>query len=136
MKKLLTILLCLFAFNVQADTMCQITRVIDGDTVDAICDSKKIRIRMLKIDSYESKRNTRAYKQAYIQSINIDEIVQRGHQATLITKQTLEGKTVQLVTLPKNSIDLYGRTLGELFIDGVSINDKLLKENPDVFLKY
>lgn len=136
MKKLLGILLCLFALNVQADTMCQITRAIDGDTVDAICDSKKIRIRLLKIDSYESKHNNRAYKQAYIQGINIEDIVKRGHQAALITKQTLEGKTVQLVTQPKNPIDLYGRTLGELFINGVSINDKLLSENPNVFLKY
>jgi len=31
---------------------------------------------------------------------------------------------------------MYGRDLGEIYVDGVNVNKKLLMEHPDVFLKY
>jgi endonuclease YncB( thermonuclease family) len=135
MKLILATMLYLITLSVQADTTCVVTKAIDGDTVDAMCDKTKTRIRLTSIDSYESKRNNRAYKQAYIQQITVDEVIARGHRAALITKQTLEGKQVILVT-PKNPIDVYGRTLGELYINGIDVNTKLLQDHPDVFLKY
>lgn len=139
MKKTFVIgLFCLLVGSVEAaDKYCQITRVIDGDTVEGKCDDVPfIRIRLTSIDSYESKRNNRAYKQAYTQQLSVEEIVNRGHKATEITKQYLEGKHVKVVIPEKTPVDKYGRTLGELFIDDVDINLKLLRENPTVFLKY
>ena len=119
------------------ESLCQVIRVIDGDTIEGKCNTTPyMRIRLTSIDSYESKRNNRAYKQAYTQHLTVEQIVERGHKATDVTKKELEGKNIRVVVDNKNSIDKYGRTLGEIYIDDVDINQKLLREHPDIFLKY
>ncbi len=133
MYKLLLTILVTLSLSVQADThkQCHTTRVIDGDTIDSTCG----RIRLTKIDSYESKRNNRAYKQAYYNKVTVEDIVKLGKQATIITTNELADKDFELV-VGSPSIDKYGRTLGEIFINGESINEKLLKEHSDIFVPY
>jgi len=115
---------------------CTVTKVIDGDTVHANCAGRDTKIRLTAIDSYESKRNTRAFKQAYEQKLTVEEVVVRGKKATTITKQELSGKQILVISPVKTKIDKYGRTLGEVYVDCVDVNQKLLLEHPDVFLKY
>lgn len=110
---------------------CNIIRVIDGDTVDSTCG----RIRLVRIDSFESRRNNRAYRQAYELNMSIDEVVKRGKLATKVTIKELLNKEITLVTSQVNK-DMYGRILGEIYLDQVNINDKLLLEHPDLFNKY
>lgn len=117
------------------DEHCNVTRVVDGDTIHALCNGKDVKIRLAVIDSYESKKNQRAFKQAYEQHITLEEVIARGKRATEITKQELEGKKIKVVSSPTNK-DRYGRALGSVYVDNVDINEKLLKEHPDVFLKY
>jgi len=97
-KYLITIFLyiCLTSFA-SADKSCTVTKVIDGDTVHAMCGKKDVKIRMTEIDSYESKRNNRAYKQAYEQKLTVEEVVVKGKKATDITKKELTGKKIRIV---------------------------------------
>lgn len=139
MKYLIPIFIFIFltSFNILADKSCTVTKIIDGDTVHALCGTKETKIRLTTIDSYESKKNNRAYKQAYQEHITIDEVVAKGKRATLIANEELLGKQIKVVPPSKgSSIDMYKRDLGEIYIDGVNINRKMLKEHPDVFLKY
>lgn len=115
---------------------CTITKVVDGDTVHAMCGKEKKKIRLTTIDSFESKRNQRAYRQAYEQHLDLDEVVRRGKKAAEIAKSELEGKEVTVEYQSSDLKDRYNRDLGELYINGVDINTKMLKEHPDVFLKY
>lgn len=117
--------------------ICFVTKVIDGDTVHATCDSKDVKIRLTTIDSFESKRNNRAYRQAYEQHITVEEVVQKGKIAKRVAEQELKNKKVTVVAPSKGpKLDMYKRLLGELYVDGVNINNKMLTEHPDVFLKY
>ena len=139
MKYLITIFIfiCLTSFNVLADKSCTVTKVIDGDTVHAMCGKKDTKIRLTTIDSYESKRNNRAFRQAYQERITVEEVVSKGKQATIIAKKELMGKKIIVVPPKKGpATDMYNRSLGEVFVDGVNVNQKMLKEHPDVFLKY
>jgi micrococcal nuclease len=115
---------------------CTVTKIIDGDTVHAQCGGIDTKIRLTVIDSYESKKNTRAFKQAYEQKITVEEVVIRGKQATEYTKQELADKQILVVPPAKSQIDRYGRTLGTIYFNCVDINQKLLTEHPDVFLRY
>ncbi|PPD54362.1 MAG: hypothetical protein CTY12_03460 [Methylotenera sp.] len=120
----------------QTKDTCTINKVVDGDTVHATCSNEKKKIRLTTIDAFESKRNQRAYRQAYEQRLDLDEVIRRGKKATEIAKSELEGKEVTVKYQDDTIKDRYNRDLGEIYIDGVDINNKMLKEHPDVFLKY
>ncbi|RWZ87262.1 MAG: hypothetical protein EO766_12110 [Hydrotalea sp. AMD] len=140
MNKMLTgvLLTLMWIANSQADhNQCTVTRVIDGDTIIANCaENRALHVKLTKIDSYESKRNNRAYKQAYNEKISVDEVVARGKKAAQISTELLTNQVVDITVDNKAPKDRYGRTLGEVMLNGVSVNDKLLAEHPDVFLKY
>ncbi|MGZ8924564.1 MAG: thermonuclease family protein [Nitrososphaeraceae archaeon] len=118
------------------ERVCTVTKVIDGDTIHATCSGQPTKIRLTTIDSYESRRNNRAYRQAYEQHISVDEVVKRGKQATEYTKKLLSNKQIIIKHTSPDTQDRYGRELGEVYIKDNNINQLLLKQHPDVFLKY
>lgn len=145
MKKLLLAILLTLSATTYADscptlkteqTECIVAKVIDGDTFHAYCNKVYTKIRMVEIDSYESRLNNRAYKQAWQQKLTPEQIVGRGKKASSITKKELLNKHVILTQPQKQKIDIYGRTLAKVYIDCVDINNKFLIEHPDVYLKY
>ena len=138
-KKVLLILLMMLLVVSKSSSeslQCKIIKITDGDTVKGVCNNNLTNIRLLGIDSYESRRNNRAYKQAYLQHLKIDKVVEKGKQATKFTYEELMDKDVILINNTSQLKDRYGRTLGNLYINGSNINEKLLNEHPDVFLKY
>jgi endonuclease YncB( thermonuclease family) len=108
--KIIIFLLALFSSKIYADEIkeCNITRIIDGDTVTVICiDEPFIRkIRLYCIDAPE-KKQTPYNKLAYYEWIN--------HYKTNV-KVIIRG------------LDIYGRFVAELFdlSDNSSINLKLV----------
>lgn len=145
MKKLLLTILLSLSTTIYADscplletkqTECDVVKVIDGDTFYANCNNVYTKIRMVEIDSYESRLNNRAYKQAWQQKLTPEQIVGRGKKASSIAKEELLNKHVILTQPQKQKIDIYGRTLAKVYIDCVDINNKFLIEHPDVYLKY
>ena len=94
-----------------------VTRVVDGDTVDVDVDLgfgmtyKKQRVRMVEIDTPESR--TRDLEEKFY-----------GKQSKYFWEAILNGKEVQLVSHDKGK---FGRILGELFIvddmpEGIIVN--------------
>ncbi len=98
-----------------------VTRVVDGDTVDVDVDLgfgmiyKKQRVRMMGIDTPESR--TRDLEEKFY-----------GKASGKFLTELLEGKEVQLVSHDKGK---FGRILGELFVDGnpVSVNNLMIENN-------
>ena len=96
----------------------EVTRVVDGDTVDVDIDLgfgmtyKKQRVRMMGIDTPESR--TRDLEEKFY-----------GKQSKYFLEGLLEGKDIQLVSHDKGK---FGRILGELFIDDIplSINQQMI----------
>ena len=98
----------------------EVTRVVDGDTVDVDIDLgfgmiyKKQRVRMMGIDTPESRTR------------NLEEkFYGKASKANLI--KILDGKDIELVSHDKGK---FGRILGELFIGNskYSINQQQIDE--------
>ena len=99
----------------------QITKVVDGDTIDADIDlgfdiSLTKRIRLAGVDTPES-RTTDLKEKAL------------GLEVKEWLKKNLEGKKEILVkTELPDSTEKYGRILGRLYADGVCLNDSMISE--------
>lgn len=81
-----------------------VTKVIDGDTIEI---KGGIRVRYIGIDTPESGQCG-------------------GEEATRENSQLVENKKVTLET-DVQKLDRYGRTLAYVFVDGVFVNEELLK---------
>jgi micrococcal nuclease len=100
-----------------------ITKVVDGDTIDANIDlgfdiSLTKRIRLAGIDSPES-RTTNLKEKAL------------GLESKEWLKKTLEGaKDIIIKTEKPDSTEKYGRIIGHLFINGqeTSLNNQMIDE--------
>jgi endonuclease YncB( thermonuclease family) len=99
---------------------CTVERVVDGDTIDVILDLGfdirfKSRVRLYGIDTPESRTR------------NKDEKV-RGKMAGAFLKDAVDnGTKVVIETKLKDSRGKYGRVLGNVVVDGVNINEALIK---------
>ena len=99
---------------------CTVERVVDGDTIDVVLDLGfdilyKSRVRLYGIDTPESRTR------------NLDEKA-RGKMAGAFLKKAIEeGTKVVIQTEVKDSKGKYGRVLGNVVVDGVNINKKMIE---------
>ena len=94
-------------------------KVIDGDTIDAFVDLGfdlwiKKRIRFFNIEAPETRTKDLEEKQ-------------RGISAKEFLQIILEKNNYEFILL-SHGVGKYGRCLGELFIDDISVNKLLIKE--------
>lgn len=104
----------------------EIVEILDGDTVSLKIENNKFSLRLSNIDCYETSTIHRAYKQAYMNNLSIDEVIERGKKS----KSYLEDlyKKTNSVYLNFKGIDNYGRALGILYFDELNVNEEL-KQN-------
>ena len=94
-------------------------RVVDGDTVDALVDLgfdtwKKVRIRLMGIDAWESRTRDLEEKEKGIAAKNrVIEILKQGDNKFI---------------LKSHGVGKYGRCLGEIIVEGVNVNNQLINE--------
>tara|TARA_R100001440_G_scaffold35695_2_gene54771 strand:+ start:7083 stop:7505 length:423 start_codon:yes stop_codon:yes gene_type:complete len=101
---------------------CQVTRVVDGDTVDCVLDLgfsilHKCRVRLYGIDTPESRTR------------DLDEKA-RGKLASKFLKEAIDnGNKIVLKSQLKDSKGKYGRVLGSIVVDGLDINKAMVANN-------
>ena len=99
----------------------KVTKVVDGDTIDVIIDMGfdilyKSRVRLFGIDTPESRTR------------NKDEKV-RGLLAKKYLQEALKaGTSLSIKTYKDNETGKFGRILGDVFIDGKSVNAQMVKD--------
>tara|TARA_R100001480_G_scaffold39191_2_gene52080 strand:- start:135 stop:554 length:420 start_codon:yes stop_codon:yes gene_type:complete len=99
---------------------CTVEKVVDGDTIDVVLDLGfdilyKSRVRLFGIDTPESRTR------------NKDEKV-RGKMAGAFLKEAIEdGEKVVIQTKLKDSRGKFGRVLGDVVVDGININQLMVK---------
>ena len=99
---------------------CTVDRVVDGDTIDVVLDLGfdimfKSRVRLYGIDTPESRTRDK------------DEKV-RGKMAGSFLKDAVDkGTQVVIQTKLKDSRGKYGRVLGNVIVDGLNINETMVK---------
>lgn len=92
----------------------QVSRVIDGDTIEVVMNGKIEKVRLIGIDTPETvdpRRSTECF----------------GKAASDFTKQLLASSSVQLQK-DVSERDRYGRLLRYVYKDGVFINELLVRE--------
>ena len=96
--------------------MAQVERVIDGDTVRVRFEGKSYAVRLMGVDTPETKHPTKTVE--YF-----------GREASAFTKAHLEGKTVLLEKdRTGDTVDRYGRWLRYVLLDGDNFNARLIRE--------
>lgn len=107
-------------------TICSLEYIVDGDTIVCRTSKKKVTVRLLGIDTLESRVNKRARKQAQKLNISLEEVLRRGKLATKYLKTLMKpGDTVE-IGLDKPIKDKYGRVLGYVFAGKTFVNAKML----------
>ena len=98
---------------------CQVTRVVDGDTIDVDLDLGfdiiyKCRVRLYGIDTPESRTR------------NKDEKVRGKLAAKFLQNAISNGENVILQTQLKDSKGKFGRVLASVLVDGININQQMV----------
>ena len=94
----------------------RVERVIDGDTIHVRVEGKSRTVRLIGVDTPETKHPTKAVQ--YF-----------GREASAFTKAALEGKTVRLQKDPTgDTVDRYGRWLRYVLLDGDNFNARLIRD--------
>ncbi len=100
----------------------EIIKVYDGDTVRAkTTENKEISIRLIGIDCFEVSLIDRAYKQAYLENLSIEEVLKRGIESKKILHDFFKTNNNDIF-LESHGLDKYGRTLGILYSGNMNIN--------------
>ena len=87
-----------------------VERVIDGDTIHVRVEGKRYTVRLIGVDTPETKHPTKPVQ--YF-----------GREASAFTKAALEGKTVRLQKdRTGDTVDRYGRWLRYVLLDGDNFN--------------
>lgn len=106
-------------------TFYTVKRVADGDTV-ILSDGRKV--RLIGIDTPESRSNAKLKRDAERTGWDHDTILALGKRSAQFTRSAAEGKRVRL-EYDVETKDRFGRTLAYLFLeDGTFINAELVKE--------
>ena len=101
---------------------CEVTRVVDGDTIDCVLDLgfsilHKCRVRLYGIDTPESRTR------------DLDEKA-RGKLASKFLQDSIDnGKDIVLRSELKDSKGKYGRVLGSIVVDDLDINKAMVANN-------
>ena len=101
---------------------CKVTRVVDGDTVDVDIDLgfgvwlHKERVRIYGIDTPESRTRDLEEKKY-------------GLAAKEFVKTFVKGKSIILRTEKYDAKGKFGRILGDIIVDKVSMSDTMIKEH-------
>lgn len=126
-KTIIIILICFLSQNVWANSLTpiEVTKITDGDSIEARIGRNEFKVRLIGIDCYETAKINRAYKQAYRNNILVEDVVSRG----LKSKKYLEdlfrdNKNVQAY-LDFKGLDIYNRVLGVLYFEQLNVNESL-----------
>jgi micrococcal nuclease len=105
--------LFLFPAVVLADVLeCDVTRVVDGDTLYATCQTGDVKIRLANIDAPEYRFDTPEQTQPF------------GYESRqALAKMCFFKKAI----VHKVTVDQYGRIVAVVFCDGVETSKELVK---------
>jgi len=143
LKITLFTILFIFSFSVflwsysSADKKPIIIKIIDGDTLLIEYKGKKENVRLIGIDTPESRQNRKALQDAQKGHENIENIIKAGREATRFVQTLVKpGDKVQL-EFDVQIRDKYGRLLAYVYLsDGRMLNEEILKAGYAQLLTY
>lgn len=101
-------------FAVENLQFAEVKKVLDGDTVLLDLEEKPTPIRLTGIDCFETNKIQRAYKQAYVNNLTIEEVLEKG----IVAKKNLSRiikENHSKVYFKCTGVDKYSRLLGTIY---------------------
>lgn len=108
---------------------CKLLYVVDGDTIKIEYKEEKESVRLLGIDTPESRNNAKAEKDAKASGVKVKDIIYDGIKASKFTKEKLEkyiGKDIE-IEFGNPPRDRYGRLLGWVYVEGKCLNVEIVR---------
>jgi len=109
--------------------LCKLLYVVDGDTIKIEYNGEKESVRLLGIDTPESRNNAKAEKDAKASSVKVKDIIYDGVKASRFTKEKLGkyiGKDIE-IEFGNPPRDRYGRFLGWVYVEGKCLNVEIVR---------
>jgi micrococcal nuclease len=127
-RLLLGLVITLSGLSLYAQEPAKVIKVVDGDTLKIELNGKKESIRLIGIDTPESKANNKAYKDAYKSKQTIKTITGLGKRATAYVKTLVkQGDTIS-IEFDIEKLDRYKRLLGYVYLSsGEMLNEEIIK---------
>jgi Micrococcal nuclease (thermonuclease) homologs len=102
-----------------------VSKAVDGDTLKL---SNGDNIRLIGIDTPESRYNSKLERDARRSRKDIDSIIKMGKEASNFTRRLVGGKKVRL-EFDVEKHDRYGRLLAYVYLeDGTFVNSRIIEE--------
>ena len=136
-KQLLHILIITFIFiltlqspplNAQQKTI--LTRIIDGDVIQALYGEREKRIRLIGIDAPESRVNRKAKKDKYadMSEHDIETFIEMGREAKAYVNGLVKRGDMITLEFDLQEMDKYGRLLCYVYLsNGKMLNEEIVK---------
>ena len=101
----------------------ELVKIIDGDTIILKVDKNEFSAHLIGIDCYETNANNRAYKQAYLNNLPIDDILLGGKNSKKYLKDLY--KNADKTYFEFRGLDIYKRVLAVVYFDNINVNDSM-----------
>ncbi|MBX7137770.1 MAG: thermonuclease family protein [Oligoflexia bacterium] len=106
-----------------------VVRLVDGDTMVVEIAHKRERLRLIGIDTPESKDNDKAEKEARRTARDLNTILALGRRSFEFTQSKLPPGTEVALEFDTSPRDKYGRLLAYVYLpDGTMLNQLLVRE--------
>ncbi len=133
MKEILTILSFTFILpcllpSLHAQDTATVMRVVDGDTLKVNFKGQEESIRLIGIDTPESRVNKKTKKDAKRSGQDIDTIFAMGKRATEYVESLVKSGDMITLKFDVQELDRYGRLLGYVYLsNGKMLNEEIVK---------
>ena len=116
------------AVSLQAKETITVLKVVDGDTLLVNYKGKEESIRLIGIDTPESKANKKAKSDAQRSGEDLKTIISQGKEATEFVKTMVRPGDKLTIEFDVQTRDKYGRLLGYVYVlDGKMLNEEIVK---------
>ncbi len=128
-KKLIAaVFLLAFAMSAHAYNTATVLGVVDGDTLRIAFEGHRESVRLIGIDTPESRVNKKARKDAARSSQDIETITSMGKEATQYVKTLVKAGDTINIEFDVQKRDRYRRLLGYAYLsDGRMLNEEIIK---------
>ncbi len=128
--KVLSVLILLMATSLplHAQETYEVLRVVDGDTLKVLYHGNAESLRLIGIDTPESRVNSRAKNESKRTGQGLNTLLAMGKEATKFVKTLVNENDHIRIEFDVQKRDKYGRLLGYVYLsNGKMLNEEILK---------
>jgi len=111
-------ILLTFTFSSQAYENAKVLSIVDGDTLKVIYHKKAENIRLIGIDTLETRPNKKAIEDAQRTKSDIETVTSQGREAKNFVKSLVKPGDFLEIEFDVRTRDKYGRLLAYLYLPG------------------